>query len=102
MVVTGKNVSFGNFCPRGGGGSPIPKSICQNSDKISTFLVKTKNVPYGLKCKIFFFFQLRGFQKGGEGGVRHLVKIPKKIPFFFGVHNLWIQYSGSVVPLAMF
>ena len=27
----------------------IPKSRCQNSDKILT--LKTKNNPYGLKCK---------------------------------------------------
>ena len=51
---------FLNFC--------VPKSICQNSDKISTFLVKTKNVPYGLKCKINpKKFSTKGFPKGGVG-----------------------------------
>ena len=43
--------------------------------------MKTKNDPYGLKCKINpkIFFRLRGSQKGG---VRHLGKIPKKYLFF--------------------
>ena len=45
-----KNGLFWEFCPWGEGGSPIPKSKCQNSDKILTFFVKTKNDPYGLKC----------------------------------------------------
>ena len=49
--------------------------------------MKTKNDPYGLKCKINpkIFFRLRGSQKGGVGGgARHLGKIPKKYRFFFG------------------
>ena len=34
------------------------------------FLVKTKNVPKGLKCKINdnIFFLNNGFPKGGDGG----------------------------------
>jgi len=39
-------------------------------------LVKTKNVPKGLKCKTIIFFLNKGFPKGGDG-VRHLGKIPK-------------------------
>ncbi len=70
------------FPKMGGGGFPIPKSKCQNSDKILTFFVKTKNDPYGLKCKINpKKFSTKGFPKGGWG-VRHLGKIPKKICFF--------------------
>merc|ERR1712105_421200 len=78
-----KTVCFGNFALEGGGGAPIPKSKCQNSDKILTFFVKTKNDPYGLKCKINpnFFFQLRGSQKGGGGPP--FGKNSQKIPFFF-------------------
>ena len=44
FVVTGKNGLFWEFCPWGGGGSPIPKSKCQNSDKILTFLWKPKMI----------------------------------------------------------
>ena len=52
------------------GGSPIPKSKCKNIGKILIFLVKTKNVPKSLKCKINTknFFWIRGSQKGGLGG----------------------------------
>ena len=31
---------------------PIPKSICQNSDQKLNILMKTKNAPNDLKCKI--------------------------------------------------
>ena len=89
-----KTVCFGNFALEGGG-SPIPKSKCQNSDKILTFFVKTKNDPYGLKCKINpkIFFRLRGSQKGGvEGGVRHLGKIPKKFSFF-----CWFSHFRAIL-----
>ena len=85
-----KNGLFWEFCPWGGGGSPIPKSKCQNSDKILTFFVKTKNDPYGLKCKINpkIFLQLRGSQKGGGAGGPPFGKNSQKIPFFFGSHTL--------------
>ena len=68
-----------------GGGSPISKSKCQNSDKILTFLVTTKNDPYGLKCKINpkNFFSSKGFPKGAGGGVGPpFGKNSQKIPFF--------------------
>ena len=62
--------SFGNFFPLRGGGSPIPKSICQNGYQKVNILMKTKNAPKDLKCKInhTFFFWKQGFPKGGEGG----------------------------------
>ena len=77
-----KRPVFWEFDPWGGGGSPIPKSKCQNSDKILTFFVKTKNDPYGLKCKINpkIFFRLRGSQKGGGGPP--FGKNSQKISFF--------------------
>ena len=79
-----KTRSFGNFFHCEGGGSPIPKSICQNSYQKVNIFVKTKNAPNDLKCKInhTFFFWKQGFPKGGEG-VRHLGKIPKKSRFFW-------------------
>ena len=70
---------LGIFFPLGGGGSPIPKSICQNGYQKVNILMKTKNAPKDLKCKInhTFFFGNRGSPKGGGGGVRHLGKIPQ-------------------------
>ena len=50
------------------GGSLIPKSkIDQKVKKI----VKTKNVPKGLKCKLnlIYFFGNMGSQKGGESDI---------------------------------
>ena len=90
-----KTVCFGNFALEGGG-SPIPKSKCQNSDKILTFFVKTKNDPYGLKCKINpkIFFRLRGFQKGGGPPFG---KNSQKIPFFFFEDPPYLV--GEVVPV---
>ena len=72
-----------------GGGSPIPKSICQNSCQKVNILMKTKNAPKDLKCKInhFFFFWKQGFPKGGrggEGGGPTLGTNSQKIPFFLG------------------
>ena len=47
-----------DFFPlRGGGGSPIPKSICHNSYQKVNTLMKTKNAPKGLKCKIKHIFR---------------------------------------------
>ena len=71
-----KTRSFGNFFHCEGGGSPIPKSICQNSYQKVNILMKTKNAPKDLKCKInhTFFFWKQGFPKGGEGS-----PIPKSI-----------------------
>ena len=69
-----------------GGGSPIPKSICQNSYQKVNILMKTKNAPKDLKCKInhTFFFGNRGFQKGGRWGRGPtLGKNSQKITFFF-------------------
>ena len=71
---------LGIFFPLGGGGSPIPKSICQNGYQKVNIFMKTKNAPKDLKCKInhTFFFWKQGFPKGGEGGgARHLGKIPQ-------------------------
>ena len=48
--------------------------------------MKTKNDPYGLKCKINpkIFFQLRGSQKGGWGGGSAIwEKFPKNTVFFW-------------------
>ena len=57
-----------DFFPlRGGGGSPIPKSICHNSYQKVNTLMKTKNAPKGLKCNKPYFFLKQGFPKGGEG-----------------------------------
>ena len=82
-----KTRSFGNFFLREGGASPIPKSLCQNSCQKVNILMKTKNAPNDLKCKInHIFFLATGIPKrgGGGGGVRHLGKIPKKSRFFLG------------------
>jgi len=67
-----------------GPGSPIPKSICQNSYQKVNILMKTKNAPKDLKCKIkhTFFFGNRDSEKGGRGGPT-LKKNSQKIPFFF-------------------
>ena len=53
-----KTRSFGNFFHCEGGGSPIPKSICQNSYQKVNIFVKTKNAPNDLKCKINHTFFL--------------------------------------------
>ena len=47
--------------------------------------MKTKNVPYGQKCKINtkFFFVNRMSQKGGWGGVRPFGTNSQKMSFFF-------------------
>jgi len=68
-----------------GPGSPIPKSICQNSYQKVNILMKTKNAPKDLKCKInhTFFFGNRGSQKGG-GGDLTFGRNSQKIPFFLG------------------
>ena len=63
----------------------LREQLCQKSVKISTFFVKTKNVPYGLKCKINTknFFWIRGSQKGGVGGGSDVwEKFPNNIVFF--------------------
>ena len=86
-----KTRSFGNCFHCEGGGSPIPKSICQNSYQKVNIFVKTKHAPNDLKCKInLFFFWKQGFPKGGGGGggVRHLGKIPKKSLLFFWTASL--------------
>ena len=61
-----------------GGGSPIPKSICQNSYQKVNIFVKTKNAPNDLKCKInhIFFWKTR-VPKRGEGGIFCGSPIPK-------------------------
>ena len=68
-----------NFFPLGGGGSPIPKSICQNGYQKVNIFMKTKNAPKDLKCKInhTFFLETGVPKRGGGGGVRHLGKIPQ-------------------------
>ena len=82
----GENKKFWEFFSlRGGGGSPIPKSICQNSDQKVNIFVKTKNDPKGLKCKINHIFVVvgkQGFPKGG-GGSDIWEKFPKN-PVFWG------------------
>ena len=48
------------------------------------FLVKTKNVPNGLKCKINdIFFSNKGFPKGGDGGSATWEKFPNNPVIFF-------------------
>ena len=81
----GENKKFWEFFPPRGGGSPIPKSICQNSYQKVNILMKTKNAPKDLKCKInhTFFFGKRGSQKGG-GGSDTWEKFPKNPVFFLG------------------
>ena len=78
------------------GGSPIPKSKIDQKVKI---FVKTKNAPKGLKCKTnqTFVFENTGSQKGGEGGVRHLGKIPKKSRFFFWVSPLRYHFHTNII-----
>ena len=93
-----KTRSFGNFFHCEGGGSPIPKSICQNSYQKVNIFVKTKNAPNDLKCKInhTFFFGNRGSQKGERGGgVRHLGKIPKKSRLFFWGASLIPEFTHN-------
>ena len=47
----------------------IPKSICQNSYEKVNILMKTKNAPNDLKCKInHTFFLETGVPKRGGGG----------------------------------
>ena len=73
----GENKKFWEFFSLREGGSPIPKSKCQNSDQKVNIFVKTKNAPEDLKCKInHHFFWKQGFPKG-EWGVQHLGSIPK-------------------------
>ena len=77
-----------------GGGSPIPKSICQNSYQKVNIFVKTKNAPNDLKGKInHTFFLETGVPKRGGGGGPTLGKNSQIIPFFF---------VGSVPKLARF
>ena len=59
-------------------GSSIPKSKCQNSDKMVTFLVKIKNIPYCLKCKI-----------NPNGVPAILEKFPNNTILFFGTLTLY-------------
>ena len=69
------------------GGSPIPKSICQNSYQKVKILMKTKNAPKDLKCKINkTFFLETGVPKrgGGGGGSDTWEKFPKNPGFFLG------------------
>ena len=88
-----KQEVLGIFSFERGGGSPIPKSICQNSCQKVNILMKTKNAPQDLKCKInhTFFFGNRGSQKGGRGGGSDTWEIfPKNPVFSFGwrpLHN---------------
>ena len=88
-----------------GGGSPIPKSICQNSYQKVNILMKTKNAPKDLKCKInHTFFLETGVPKRVGGGVRHLGNIPKKSRFFLGWRPLsfiCISWPFSFVPCYM-
>ena len=83
-----KQEVLGIFSFERGGGSPIPKSICQNSDQKVNILMKTKNDPKGLKCKInHTFFLETGVPKrggGGGGGARPWEKFPKNPVFFLG------------------
>ena len=74
---------LGIFFPLGGGGSPIPKSICQNGYQKVNIFMKTKNAPKDLKCKInhTFFFWKQGFPKGGEGGGPTFGKNSPNFPF---------------------
>ena len=68
------------------GGSPIPKSICQNSYQKVNIFVKTKNAPNDLKYKInHTFFLETGVPKrgGGGGGGPTLGENSQKIPFIF-------------------
>ena len=55
--------------------------------------MKTKNVPYGLKCKI----NPKKFFKKGVGGVNHLGKIPKKYRFFWTAHVTLRSVGKSLV-----
>ena len=73
---------LGIFFPLGGGGSPIPKSICQNGYQKVNIFMKTKNAPKDLKCKInhTFFFWKQGFPKGGEGGGSDIWEKFPKLP----------------------
>jgi len=57
----GENKKFWEFFSLREGGSPIPKSKCQNSDQKMNIFVKTKNYPKGLKCKIN---HIQGCQRG--------------------------------------
>ena len=80
-----KTRSFGNFFHCEGGGSPIPKSICQNSYQKVNIFVKTKNAPNDLKCKInHTFFLETGVPKRGEwGGSDTWEKFPTNPVFFW-------------------
>ena len=86
---------------RGGRGSPIPKSICQNSCQKVNILMKTKNAPKGLKCKInHTFFLETGVPKRGEGGGPTFGKSSQKIPFlFFGGVPSFNKTFSSTLPI---
>ena len=65
------------FFAWGGGGSPVPTSTNHNTTQKVYIFVKTKNVPYVLKCKInhnFFSLKNMVFPNRGKGGrgPRHL------------------------------
>ena len=67
--------------------------------------MKTKNDPYGLKCKINpkIFFRLRGSQKGGVGGGSAIwEKFPKNTVFLFGKPPLSVGAQGGGVKKAFF
>ena len=95
-IAAPKQEVLGIFSFERGGGSPIPKSICQNSDQKVNILMKTKNAPKDLKRKInHIFFGNMGSQKGGGGGgVRHLGKIPKNPVFLDGFPNLTLKVTN--------
>ncbi len=112
-----KTVLFGNFSQNGGGGGhpnsqnfcKITKSFlaCQIHPKMLKHVFHTggSNIWSILSIKVHLILSLSSSLREKTvcfGNFAHLGKIPKKYRFFFGVHNLWIQYSGSVVPLAMF
>ena len=68
---------------RGGG---VPHSFISVFTKHLDFLVKTKNVPEGQKCKINDnFFPNKGFPKGGDGGGGSATweKFPNNTVIFF-------------------
>ena len=66
-----KGGSFGNLGSGRGGGVPYSQKNMKKYWQNFNFLVKPKNVPKGLKCKINtrIFVWIRGSQKGGWGGL---------------------------------
>ena len=100
-LILEKTGLFGNFFLEGGGGSPIPKCICQNTDKKVNIFVKTKNAPEGLKRKINpqIYFWTEASQIGGVGGGgRHLGKSPKKSRIFFLTGSLTVLKRSILLP----